>query len=288
VLDTNSAQRADGFYTPSDFPVVNSYTETLSLDTMMKDQIAKMKQYAGQYFIMSWILTQTPEDIQKYFQDFGTPGVYAKSVLDYAKDANFHLPDALWSACSDGMSYPKVILIDRVESTDLTALAIAINVRSLMQETSMDQVRLRRIVEPYSIFDSKELFAQAVLARTVLEALSRQPTPPRTATAVFNRSNLDIIVSVFLNGVFLGRGDIITGKGGSRHYQYLCNANVGQVGVCICVAIGGSTWSRYLKMGQSLVVGNGNSGRLSVFETESGEHKHAGERGKYLPEDIFP
>jgi hypothetical protein len=117
-----------GFYAPTNFPVVNELTGTNDLGTMENDQLNKLKTNRpnpdANYFLLSWTLTQN--QTQATTCSLGT----AFSVLDLAAIANPALPGALLPACSME-TYPNIILIDQVDSFDVTTVAMAVNSKAI-------------------------------------------------------------------------------------------------------------------------------------------------------------
>jgi len=113
-----------GFYTPSNFQVYNQYTGTNDLGTMQADQLNKLKTQRPNpdtgYFLLSWTLTQ--DNTQASTCQLGT----ADSILDLAAIADPALYSALLPACS-GQTYPNIIYTDGVQSSDVAALAMAVN-----------------------------------------------------------------------------------------------------------------------------------------------------------------
>lgn len=113
-----------GFYMPGNFSVFNQYSDTNDLGTMENDQLNKLRTQrpnpdAG-YFLLSWTLTQ--DNIQASTCALGT----ADSILDLAATANPALSSALLPACSS-QTYPNIIYIDGVNSSDIVTLAMAVN-----------------------------------------------------------------------------------------------------------------------------------------------------------------
>gem|GEM_PF-1316729 len=123
-----------GFYTPLSFPAFDSYANTESLDTMQTDQLIKKLPVqrpgpdAGS-FLLSWTLTQSPAAALRCPAVLppGTlpPTSYA-SVLDLAAQAWPALYQNVLPA-SNRQTYPNILDIDNVQSSDIAALAMAVN-----------------------------------------------------------------------------------------------------------------------------------------------------------------
>jgi hypothetical protein len=113
-----------GFYSPSNFPVYNSYSNTNNYDVMAADQLAKMKAQrtspTSSYFLLSWTLTQDATQAVTCFL-----GV-AESILDLAAIADPQLYVVLLPECTD-QCYPNILYIDDVTTSDIAALAMAVN-----------------------------------------------------------------------------------------------------------------------------------------------------------------
>jgi hypothetical protein len=114
----------NGFFPASSFPLYNSYSDSNDLNTMSADQIAKMKQQRpnpqSQPFLLSWTLTQNSTQASTCF--LGT----ASSILDLANTADPALPSRVWPAISK-QTFPNVLYIDNMVSTNTLALAMAVN-----------------------------------------------------------------------------------------------------------------------------------------------------------------
>ncbi|NJL29009.1 MAG: hypothetical protein HC897_14535 [Thermoanaerobaculia bacterium] len=110
-----------GFYTPANFSVYNQYSDTNVLSVMETDQLNKLAAQrpnpdAG-YFLLSWTLTQN--NVQAALPT-------SESILSLAATANRALYGALLPACS-AQTYPNILYIDAVSSSDIAALAMAVN-----------------------------------------------------------------------------------------------------------------------------------------------------------------
>lgn len=117
-----------GFYTPASFSVYNQYTGTNVLAQMQSDQLGKLAKQRpspdAQYFLLSWTLTQ--DNTQATTCALGT----ADSILELADTANPALYGALLPACT-AQSYPNILYIDGVQSSDIAALAMAVNGKAI-------------------------------------------------------------------------------------------------------------------------------------------------------------
>ena len=116
---------AQGFYTPINFSVYNQYADTNDLSTMQTNQLGKLAAQrpnpdAG-YFLLSWTLTQSNAQA-------AVPG--SESILELAATANPALYSALLPVCST-QTYPNILYIDGVNSSDIAALAMAVNSKAM-------------------------------------------------------------------------------------------------------------------------------------------------------------
>jgi len=132
VVDASGIQlgslAGQGFYTPANFNVYNEYTGTNVLPQMQSDQLAKLAAQrtspdAG-YFLLSWTLTQ--DSLQATTCATG----FTDSILDLANTANPALYSALLPACT-AQSYPNILYIDGVQTSDIAALAMAVNGKAI-------------------------------------------------------------------------------------------------------------------------------------------------------------
>ncbi len=123
-----------GFYTSRNFSVFDNYANTESLDAMQTDQLIKKLSVqrpdpdAGS-FLLSWTLTQSVAAALRCPLALppGTvpPTSYA-SVLDLAAQAYPALYQSVLPVCNR-RTYPNVLDIDNVQSSDVAALAMAVN-----------------------------------------------------------------------------------------------------------------------------------------------------------------
>ncbi|KAF9459494.1 PLC-like phosphodiesterase [Collybia nuda] len=113
-----------GFYRYAQFNAYNSYSNTNDKNTMINDQLSKMRSVRsnpdGQYFILSWTLTQDAEDV------VGCLIEVAPSIVDLGLEANPQMFAQLLNSVTKS-TYPNVLYIDSIDSSDVTALAMAIN-----------------------------------------------------------------------------------------------------------------------------------------------------------------
>ncbi|WP_347900743.1 hypothetical protein [Pseudomonas purpurea] len=110
-----------GFYKYNSFNVYNKYSDTNDLNTMVEDQVKKMRESSDrQYFLLSWTLTQ--DGVQAATCALGT----AYSIIDLAKIASGVLADRLYPKISP-TSYPNIIYVDNVDRSDAAAMAMAVN-----------------------------------------------------------------------------------------------------------------------------------------------------------------
>lgn len=108
-----------GFYLYSAFNVYNNYADVDNLSDMSNDQLGKMRTVRtspdAQSLLLSWTLTQAAGDI-----------VGGISILDLANMANSAIFTELPPAISK-TTYPNILFIDNFDSSDITALAMAVN-----------------------------------------------------------------------------------------------------------------------------------------------------------------
>jgi hypothetical protein len=123
-----------GFYTPQSFPVFDSYANTESLDAMQTDQmirklpVLRPEPDAGS-FLLSWTLTQSAAAALRcpaVLPPGTVPPVSYASVLDLAAKAYPALYQSVLPA-SNRRTYPNILDIDNVQSSDVAALAMAVN-----------------------------------------------------------------------------------------------------------------------------------------------------------------
>jgi hypothetical protein len=129
-----------GFYSTTNFPYYDQYSNTNDRTRMKSDQLAKIKANrdisAGKntFHVLSWLITQQPEDVLN-------PD---RAILNLAADAFDDLVSEGWNAFTP-QSFPNVLFVDalgirdrsvvfpydKVKSVavnnDITALAIAVN-----------------------------------------------------------------------------------------------------------------------------------------------------------------
>lgn len=137
ILGTYSNQ---GFYSTSNFPFYDQYSNTNDRARMRSDQLAKLavnrdvSARKDTFHVMSWLMTQQPEDVL----------IPERAILNLAADAFDDLVSEAWNAFTP-QSFPNVLFVDalgvrdksivfpydKVRSvavnSDITALAIAVN-----------------------------------------------------------------------------------------------------------------------------------------------------------------
>lgn len=111
-------RQGQGFFWYNQLDAYNSYSNSDNLDSMASDQLQKMHDQAGGYFLLSWTLTQ---------QAAGAILCPAEpSILDLAQRANNALASQVLNAASKD-AYPKLLLVDKADFSDIIPLALAIN-----------------------------------------------------------------------------------------------------------------------------------------------------------------
>jgi hypothetical protein len=127
IVDTSSDLRlgglaGQGFYLPTNYQVYNVYSNTSDLSTMQADQLRKLRSIrsnpGAEYFLLSWTLTQSPEQAASCTE--------SQSILTAANVANATLAGMLLPNCS-AQTYPNVIYVDGVDSSDFAALSMQVN-----------------------------------------------------------------------------------------------------------------------------------------------------------------
>ncbi|TFK73239.1 PLC-like phosphodiesterase [Pluteus cervinus] len=118
------AYNSSGFYRSSQLNIYNSYSNSPDLDTMSTDQYKKMAAQRTSpdsgLFLLSWTLTQDAADA------IGSVVSVKHSILDLAKIANPAIYKSLLAQCTSNC-FPNVLYIDGMDSSDITALAMAVN-----------------------------------------------------------------------------------------------------------------------------------------------------------------
>lgn len=113
-----------GFYTSKNFPLYDSYSNTNDVNTMMRDQLKKMAEQRttpdSSYFLLSWTLTQSATQASTCSTGF------ADSIQKLAYTANPLIYKELLPACS-ARTYPNILYIDFVNTSNIAALAMAVN-----------------------------------------------------------------------------------------------------------------------------------------------------------------
>lgn len=109
-----------GFYKYSQFNLYDNYADTDNTDKMVNDQIQKMLSVRtspnSQPFLLSWTLTQ-PDN---------AGAIFGPSIRQLAARANPALYYRLLPACTPS-SYPNVLYIDAVTTSNIAVLAMVIN-----------------------------------------------------------------------------------------------------------------------------------------------------------------
>ena len=133
-----------GFYSSANFPMYDSYSDSNSLATMQADQLAKLREQRNivadgakrkdAFHVLSWTLTQKPEDVLNL----------DRAILNLAAGAFDALVSDAWNAFSPE-SFPNVLYVDALgvrdksvvfpydkprevpTNMDIAALAVAVN-----------------------------------------------------------------------------------------------------------------------------------------------------------------
>ncbi|KAI5803002.1 PLC-like phosphodiesterase [Geopyxis carbonaria] len=111
----DAALRDKGVVTIDQFPLYDSYANTRETDTMVENQLTKMKAQrvdaGSRMFLLSWTLTQL-----------------AGNIVDAAEEVNRVLGEKLWPVLQMGRG-PNIIAVDAfpAENREVAALCMAIN-----------------------------------------------------------------------------------------------------------------------------------------------------------------
>jgi len=122
-----SQYRQQGFYPVTAFPIYNKYSNTKILDSMIADQLEKLKEQRSgadsPCFLLSWTLTQDTLGALTCGSFFSqTP-----SIIQLASEANAVLETRLMPACTPEC-FPNILFVDAVDgSLGLPSLAMRIN-----------------------------------------------------------------------------------------------------------------------------------------------------------------
>lgn len=119
-----------GVYSQSALNASNVYSDTDDAPTMEADQLnTKLRKYqrssGNNFFVLSWTVTQTTGDAITSAMGFSAP------VLYLADCANYDIYTQLLPVCSATV-YPNVLLIDNIASSNIAALAMAVNYKALL------------------------------------------------------------------------------------------------------------------------------------------------------------
>lgn len=114
--------KGKGFFKFDCFSVVNKYSGNNNVDQMASDQFAKMRRYCGNYFLLSWTLTQSVKQV------LGCKGGVAPDIKDLANQANSQLSERVLNEVK-GPSYPNIIYTDNITSDVASQVAMELNHR---------------------------------------------------------------------------------------------------------------------------------------------------------------
>ena len=113
-----------GFYSSTQFTVINDYAGTDDLATMENDQYPKMADNKANYFLLSWTLTQGTADAIAARVGFG-------GILALAAQANNALLASLLGQQYD--VFPNIILTDNIRDARSAAAAMCLHYRQWVQ-----------------------------------------------------------------------------------------------------------------------------------------------------------
>lgn len=119
-----------GVYPKSALNASNNYSDTNDAATMEADQLNnKLLKYrrspGNNFFVLSWTVTQTTGDA------IASSIGLSETVLEAADNANYDIYTQLLPVCSAAI-YPNVLLIDAIASSNITALAMAVNYKAML------------------------------------------------------------------------------------------------------------------------------------------------------------
>nr|XP_014284892.1 uncharacterized protein LOC106686227 [Halyomorpha halys] len=114
-----------GFFYQYGLRLFDQYSNTDKLPVMANDQIDKMKKMSRlRYFLLSWTLTQNAFDVA------ACPRL-GNSIANLAMKANIALNSLLSHVTK--IAYPNIISVDYVQSTNVTEIAMTINLKWLSE-----------------------------------------------------------------------------------------------------------------------------------------------------------
>lgn len=119
-----------GVYPGSALNASNPYSNTNDAATMEADQLNKkllpyQRHPGNNFFVLSWTVTQTTGDAI-------TSAIGLSAPVTYLADcANYDIYTQLLPVCS-ATTYPNVLLIDNIVSSNITALAMAVNYKAML------------------------------------------------------------------------------------------------------------------------------------------------------------
>jgi hypothetical protein len=117
-----------GIYPASALNANNNYSDTDDAATMESGQLNNLRTYqrapGNDFFVLSWTVTQTTGDAITGALGLGAPVIYL------ADNANYDIYPMLLPVCSASI-YPNVLLIDDILSSNIAALAMAVNFKAL-------------------------------------------------------------------------------------------------------------------------------------------------------------
>ena len=116
-----------GYFWPENLPIFDSYANKNDPNELMDDQFAKLQKERGgkapadgEVFCIGWALTPGGGDV--VFGSF--------SLLDWARLAMTPRLSVLFDDKTSKACYPNILGMDGVETTDATAMAVAISTRA--------------------------------------------------------------------------------------------------------------------------------------------------------------
>jgi len=127
TVSINQSYENKGIFRLKAFKLTDNYSNTSDLEGMINDQINKMNnRQADACHLLSWTLTQSSHQMTTCCLDTEDK----ISIRGLARGSNERLFDRLLGACNPA-HFPNIIYIDNVQSCAITALAMAVNTKTM-------------------------------------------------------------------------------------------------------------------------------------------------------------
>ena len=112
----------NGFFKYDSFKAYNSYASKNDVGEMAQNQFKKMKEHHGEYFLLSWTLTQDGKQASTCVTKL------ASSIISLAKKANQRMADLIFPEVHKS-AFPNILYTDYIVNSDAAVLAMAINTK---------------------------------------------------------------------------------------------------------------------------------------------------------------